>query len=321
MAGRGKKTSPTKDSAAQISVSNGRESDFPRNQTSLEARFASSASRLTERSRNLVEAIINSPEETCFMSSRELARRFSVGAATIGRAARQMGYRTFADFASDLRQHFVERITPYTVLRAAVRERRGIVDHIEHSLDKSVDNAALLRSTLDRRKIVTIAKQIHRARRIVVIGVDFAASLAWHLAYGLCSVGYAAEAPVASTGNIHLKVDSLNSQDLLIAISFGQCLRETVEAVINAKSRGVPTFAITDSERTPLARYSDFYLVTVASGPTAFTSYVAPLAAIEAIHVACYHVDPKRTLERLMPSDKEYATGRRWWREPRTPHD
>jgi len=33
------------------------------------------------------------------------------------------------------------------------------------------------------------------------------------------------------------------------------------------------------------------------------------MAVINAVHVACAHTDPKRSLTRLRPTDREYASG------------
>jgi DNA-binding MurR/RpiR family transcriptional regulator len=120
-------------------------------------------------------------------------------------------------------------------------------------------------------------KRIHGARRILVVGVDLAASLAWFLAYGLTPLGFDAHAPVGSTGNLQHKIDLLAKRSA-VAISFGRCLRETVEAVQRAHGRGVPTFGITDSDTTPIALHCDDYLVASTSSPSFTGSYVAPMA-------------------------------------------
>jgi hypothetical protein len=44
---------------------------------------------------------------------------------------------------------------------------------------------------------------------------------------------------------------------------------------------------------------------------------VALMADISLIHVACAHIDPNRSLSRLRPTDSEYASGHRWYREPK----
>ncbi len=285
--------------------------------TALESRFAEAQSRLGPQRQQLIRAILDNSEETCFLSSRELAKRYDVDAATVVRTVQALGYKGFADFSVDLRQHFVTRITPYTVLKAATQERRSVADHIDHSLDKAFDNLNTLRANLDRSWVIEVAKLIHRSRRTLIVGADFAASLASYFAYGLATLGLDAEAPVGSEGNLQHKVKVLTAKDLLIAISFGQCLRVTVEAVQQASKQGVATFGITDSDTTPIARYCDAHLVAAVVNPSFLNSYVAPMALISAIHVACAHINPKRSLTRLKPTDKEYLSGPRWYREPK----
>ena len=121
------------------------------------------------------------------------------------------------------------------------------------------------------------------AARCAVVGLDFAAALAIYLSYGLSVLGFDAEAPSGSTGTLQHKVEALTSKDVLVALSFGQCLRDTVEAVLRAKRQGVPTFGITDSDTTPLARYCDTHIVASVVSPSFLNSYVAPTAAINAI--------------------------------------
>ena len=126
---------------------------------------------------------------------------------------------------------------------------------------------------------MSFARRIHQARRILVVGSDLAASLASFFAYALLPLGFDAESPVGTGGNLQHKVRLLARKDLLVAISFGRCLRVTVEAAKLARSRGVPTVAITDSDTTPLARECDDYFVASTAGATFSGSYVAPHGA------------------------------------------
>lgn len=285
--------------------------------TAIEVRFADAQSRLGPHRQQLIRHILGNCEEACFLSSRELARRYDVDAATVVRTAQAMGYKGFADFSVDLRQHFMARITPYTALEAAAREKRSVADHIDHSLDKAFDNLSVLRSNLDRTKVVELARQIHGARRVLVIGLDFAACLSHYLAYGLTVLGFDAEALGGCEGGVQHKVKLLTPKDLLVAISFGRCLRVTVEAAVRARKLGAPTFGITDSDSTPIARNCDHYLIAAVVSPSFLNSYVAPIGLINAIHVACAHFDPQRSLSQLKPTDKEYRAGLRWYREPK----
>ena len=282
--------------------------------TPLEVRFARTP--LSRNRRQLIRAILENPKEAYFLSSRELARRYSVDAATVVRTIQALGYERFADFAADLREHFVRQITPYTVLKAASQEKRSVGGRIDDGLERDRENLSVLKSTLDADRVVELATRIHRSNRILVIGVDLAASLAWFLAYGLMPLGFNAEAPAASAGNLQHKVDLLTNRDLLIAISFGRCLRDTVHTVLRARERGVPTFGITDGSTTPIAMHCDGYLLAPIASPSITGSYVAPMALINAISLACAHLRPKRALALLGRTEEEYRSGERWYQEP-----
>src|SRR4029079_3483647 len=108
-------------------------------------------------------------------------------------------------------------------------------------------------------------------------------------------------------------------RDLLIAISFGRCLRETVESVLRAHERGVPTFGITDGNVTPIAMHCDSFLVASASSPSFTGSYVAPMALMNSIIAASAHIQLKRSLDMLGRTEDEYRSGERWYQEPLRP--
>jgi RpiR family carbohydrate utilization transcriptional regulator len=285
-------------------------------QTALETRLARSQPELSASRKKLVRLILENHEDTFFLSSRALEKRYDVDAATIVRTIQALGYNKFAEFAADLRSHFITRITPYTLLKAASREKRTLDDRIQSSLELDLRNLQSLQSTMNAERVIALAKLVSRARRILVIGIDLAASLSWHLAYGLMSLGFAADSPVGGTGNIQKRVRSLRSKDLLIAISFKQGLRETVEAALRAKKQGVPTFGITDGDNTPIARICDNFSVTLVSSVSFANSYVAPMALIGTILVACAHTRTARTLALLRRSEQEDRTDHRWYWSP-----
>lgn len=288
--------------------------------TAIEERLARAHGRLNPRRRRLVQATLENPAETFFLSSRALARRYHVDPATIVRTIQALGYERFADFTADLREHFKARITPYRIMEAAAREKRSVADQVRHSVERDMGNLSALGSSLDPLRVLDLARRIHRSRRILVVGVDLAAALSSFLAYGLMPLGFDAEAPAGSSGNLHHKVRLLGPRDLVIAISFGRCLRATVEAVDEAKERGVPTFGVTDSDTTPIARHCDHYLIASIAGVSFTGSYVSPMALLNAVLVACAQLRPRRSLALLRQSEKEYLAGPRWYEQAPAPH-
>ena len=76
--------------------------------TALEKRFAGFRDQLSPSRRKLLRLILENPEDTYFLSSREMATRYQVDAATIVRTIQVLGYRKFAEFVSDLRSQETE---------------------------------------------------------------------------------------------------------------------------------------------------------------------------------------------------------------------
>ena len=318
--GLDKSVAAARDDGRNSLVFNGENGDINGEQsiaarTTLGTRFLDGRAYLSSSRQRLLHQILDESNETFFLSSREMGRRYNVDSATIIRTVQALGYEKFADFVQDLREHFVTQITPYTAMKAAAQTNQSVEDLVLQNVSKDVENLASFRAYLNPNKIIEFAQQINRSRRIIVIGIDFAAALASSLAYGLVRLGYDTEAPIGSTGVVQNKIRILTEKDLIIAISFGRGLRETVEAAKRGRQQNVPTFGITDSDTTPIAKYCDAYLVASTAHTSFIDSYVAPVAAINALLVACAHSQSARSLKILRESEAENTTSTRWYRE------
>src|SRR5437660_11985686 len=108
--------------------------------TALETRVAQVEPNLSASRQALIREILDHAEETYSLSSRALAKRYDLDPTTIVRTVQALGYKRYGEFAADLRSHFVTRITPYAVMNSAVRDKRSIANHIEHTLEIDVQN-------------------------------------------------------------------------------------------------------------------------------------------------------------------------------------
>ena len=288
-------------------------------QSPLELRILRSDRQLNARRRRLLQSIMENARESCFLSSRQLAQRYRVDPATIVRTAQALGYERFGEFARDLRGHFLHTLTPYAVMQEVASRQTTLHERVRQTLHEDLERIRALQSGLVPELVIALARQIHKARRIVVVGVDLAASLSVFLAYSLTALGFDAEAPAGSAGNLLHHVRFLTPRDLLVAISFRKCLKETVDAARLAQGRRVPTFAITDRGDGPLGRYCDRYLAVSIESSSIAGSYVAPMAALNAVIVACTHLSPKRSLAALKTTREEYLAGPRWFQEDSRP--
>jgi DNA-binding MurR/RpiR family transcriptional regulator len=280
--------------------------------TPLEARVASA--QLPASRRELMERTLGLSSETVFMSARQLARRLDVDPATIVRTVQALGYGSFAEFAEGLRQHFLTHITPYSVLRASVSEKKSVSDHVRDSFASDASNLETVRASIDAAHAEEAAKQLCQARRVLIAGADLNYALAFWLQWSLNFVGINAEAPEASTLTKY-KARLLTREDVFIAISFRRCLKATVEALNIANEQGAKSIGLTDSRINPIGQRARLVLSGSIESPNVAGSIVAPAALLGALVVAISHVRERHTLDLIQHSHEEYSSGDRWWKD------
>src|SRR5438270_13497610 len=134
------------------SHANGKASGEPKmGMTALESRFAKAEADLSTSRRKLLREILDNCQDTYFLSSRELAKRYEVDTATIVRTVQVLRYKCYGDFLADLRSHFVCRITPYKAMKSSTRERGALADRSNQSVAMASRNLASLCSSRTAR--------------------------------------------------------------------------------------------------------------------------------------------------------------------------
>ena len=90
-------------------------------------------------------------------------------------------------------------------------------------------------------------------------------------------------------------------------------MRASVEAAQTARKQGAWTFGITDVSNSPVARTChDHWAVSVTS-PIHNASYVAVVSALDALQVACAHLESRRALKWLREIEREEDAAGRWF--------
>src|SRR5207302_10703595 len=133
--------------------------------TNLESRLTQAQASLNSSRSKLLAAIVDNAEDNYFLSSRALAKRYDVDKATVVRSIQALGYERYAEFAADLRAHFVSRITPYTLMKSAAREERCIADHVEVSLERDLSNLHTSRGSPHADQLIQSPTRLPLARR------------------------------------------------------------------------------------------------------------------------------------------------------------
>jgi DNA-binding MurR/RpiR family transcriptional regulator len=268
---------------------------------------------LSPRRRETIRPVLEQPRSFVLLSVRDMAARLGSDPATIVRIARSMRFPNYKAFQQFLHELSIANATSLDSMRATPKDA-SVAGAIRDSLEHDMRNLSALRNSIDAERISRLAQRVYTARRIILIGGDLAESLVQFFQYHLLVLGLPVQT-ATTTGHAAHTTMSATSADLVFAISFRRGLRHTVEGMQRASRGGAYCVGITDTYLSPITRHSDEFFLASVEASSFGASYVAPLALINAILVACASQKRARTLTLLRQVEKEQKHGSRWFEE------
>jgi RpiR family carbohydrate utilization transcriptional regulator len=273
--------------------------------------FADRIAQLNKTRQEIIRPVQEHPREFVLMSIRLMAQRLKTDPATVLRIARGMGFGSYPQFKAYLHELSIASATSLEGMQASSPNESSLASHGRKALEEDLHNLHSLRNTLDMNRVAAVAERVYEARRIVLLGGDMAIGLVDFLDYKLTLLGLPVVPAVTPGKTIHV-TRGLGKSDLVIALSFRRCLRQTVEGVQQARANGAYTVGITDTFVSPLARFADECFLTSVEAPFS-NSYAAPISFIHVLFTICDHYRRSRTLALLKKVDQEQRHGFRWY--------
>lgn len=242
-----------------------------------------------------------------------MAEELGSDPATILRIVRGMGFERYREFRQYLHELSIAHGTSLERMSwsSPGNETATVVDEI---LRRDMEHIRSLRANLDIENLAVLAERILEAKCIALLGGDLAISLVHYLAYHFAVLGLPCLTAVTPGETVHL-ARSLGEGDLVIAMTFGRGLRQTIEGLKRARDNGAYCVGIADTLVSPMVRHADEHLIV--SVDTAFfgESYAAPVALFNALLATCANIRPERTRALLEDAEEEQRFGYRWHSE------
>jgi RpiR family carbohydrate utilization transcriptional regulator len=268
--------------------------------------------RLSRKRQEIIRPVLENPREFVLMSVRSMAQRLKSDPATTVRIVRGMGFPSYRDFQRFLHDLSIAHATSLDLMRSSTVRDASIPSYVRESLEQDARNLQALRNSLEYARVERLARRVHDARRVLLIGGDLAGSLITYFEYHFTLLGITVLTGTTPGQTAHV-TRALGRRDLVFAISFRRGLRQTVEGVQQAKQRGAYCVGITDTFVSPVARFADESFLASVETSSFGASYAAPMALLNVILVACANYRRSRTLKLLRDADKEQRLGFRWY--------
>lgn len=254
--------------------------------------------------RAIAKFIIENYEKAAYMTAASLGSRTGVSESTVVRFALKLGYEGYPEMQRALQELTRTKLT--SVQRMEVTNTLiGNADILAKVLLSDIDKIRRTLDEIDRNAFYEATDKIASARNIYIVGVRASSSLAGFLNFGLRMIFDNIRFIQTSSGSeIFEQLMRIESEDVMIAISFPRYSKRIINAVAFARSRGAGIVALTDSAKSPIAGYAD-QLLTACSDMASFAdSLVAPLSIINAMIVALSRKKSDELRERLRELEK-----------------
>lgn len=280
----------------------------PTSSLSLSARLE----LLSPKRRETVRPAIEHPREFVLLSIRALADRLKTDPATMVRIVRAMKFDSYREFQHYLHELSIAYATSVDTMKTIRAGQISIGGQARASLEQDQRNLEALIKGLEPARIANLAKRIYNADRIVVIGGDLASNLVNFLQHHLIILNLPAVSATSPAEVVH-RLRFVGKRDVAIAISFRRGLRQTVEGLRQARSNGAFCVGITDTLVSPIGQFAHECYLTSVDTPSFGASYVAAMALLNVIVVACANYRRPRTMTILKKVEQEQRHGFRWY--------
>lgn len=286
----------------------------PRKQAERPPNVSETFALLSPRRQHLFRPVLENPRAFVLLSARELAQRLRVDPATAVRVTMKLGFPSYREFQHYLHELSVSQATSLDTLHTSKTKGSSLSAHVREAVDRDLHNLQRFRNGLDAERVAALAKRIRKAKKIILLGGDLAASLVDFLHYHLILLGLPAVSAKSTGDAVHL-THSAGTGDMAIAISFRRGLRQTVEGLRQARANGAYCVGIADTLISPIARFAHQCFLVSVETPSFGASYTGPMCLLNGLLTACGHHDRRRGLALLRKAAEEQRSGFRWYAE------
>ncbi|QTX33100.1 MurR/RpiR family transcriptional regulator [Aminithiophilus ramosus] len=245
-------------------------------------------SSLSRQQQRVAQAILDRGNRIAFQTAKELSSHIGVSSATIVRFACRIGFDGYPALARELQRFFYEDNAPMQKLKASFEGPLEKKDLLGHVCEMDRENLLLLRQSAMDDVLERVVRKMGEARRVVLTGGRTSFSLVHYGGFLLRQLDRKFSFFNASVDDAQERLEDLDGECLLLAVSFHRYYRQTRDLVKTAREAGVFVTALTDDLKSPLVPLADALLLAPNRAP--FYSYVPAMALLNAL-VAGYARD------------------------------
>jgi RpiR family carbohydrate utilization transcriptional regulator len=250
------------------------------------ARIKAASGHMGKVSQRIANYIVANTSEVIHMSVSELAERTKASEGAVIKFCKALGATGYQQLKILLAQEVHQ---PIQFIHEDLEYGDTPARIIEKTFSSNINALRDTQSSLDVKAMQAAVKAISSADRVEIYGIGSAASVAEDTYYRMLRIGL--DCRLAVDSHIQAISASLTGPRVTtLTISHSGSTHETLAATRLAKEAGAKTICITNYGKSPIQKYADIVLTTMARETRfrteAMTSRIAQLAVVDAL-IAC----------------------------------
>ncbi|MFI3238629.1 MAG: MurR/RpiR family transcriptional regulator [Lachnospiraceae bacterium] len=254
---------------------------------------------LSKGHKKIANYILESFEDVIFMTALEVAHHLEVSESTVVRFSQKIGLEGYPELLVALRtlgKDKLQKAQPPKVTEKEYDDWGVIASVLQSDMNKIHETLQELSADVFGVAIDTILE----AKHVYILGLRNCAPLASFLHFYLNVLRPDVILLNSnSASEIYEHLFRINSEDVIVGISFPRYSMQTIKAMELANDKGAKVIAITDDKHSPVNLYSSINLFAKSEMTSVAESLVAPLSLLNAIVVALCLRNPERAVKQL----------------------
>lgn len=250
------------------------------------ARIKEQSSALTKSQRRIADYLTQHYAQAANMTASKLAETVAVSESTVVRFATELGYEGYPELTAALLEYLRSESSMLHRMESvsSALENQDVLSKV---IQSDADNLKTTLQQMNRTEFDKATDAFLNAKNIYIIGFRSSACLASFLGF-YCNLLFSNVRLIQtnSVSEMFEQILRVEEGDVVFGISFPRYSRRTVKAMEFAKSRGATVIALTDSEKSPIAPFSDCLMTAKSEMVSCVDSLVAPFSVLNAFIVS-----------------------------------
>ena len=254
----------------------------------------------TNTQKDLTNYLISNINNVAFFTADKIAEKVNSTPSSVIRFAKRIGYRGYPELQKDLQNLIIDKISVVEELETNKKfDSSKAETTIKLSLKKDLSNLNNLIKEINENSIKKFVNIIISSQKKYIFANRSALSLGHFFFFQLKKMVSGVFLLSNFDDGIFDMLRELNSEDVILAISFPRFTKLTINFAQYAKKGGAKLISITDKKTSPLHKISDICLFCPYESSAFFNSNVAAMALINAILSEMFNQRHNSTISNL----------------------